>query len=92
MDNIKCEDAWEDADYECELSSSIECIICDKYFSDAIALRKVHETLKCKLCSKICKTKSGLENHMKWHLNEKPHKCEICSFAFGRTESLRKHM
>ena len=39
---------------------------------------------KCTECEYACGTKTNLEHHMKSaHLDEKPHKCELCGDALG---------
>ena len=36
----------------------------------------------CENCGKVFSTKRGLRNHLKYHSDERPYKCDICGASF----------
>lgn len=45
----------------------------------------------CPYCGKSFTKKSGLDLHIRIHLNEKPYQCEFCEKKFSDSSSLRSH-
>ena len=36
----------------------------------------------CEYCGKVFSTRIGLRNHLKYHSDERPYKCNICGASF----------
>ena len=36
----------------------------------------------CEYCGKVFSTRRGLRNHLKYHSDERPYKCDICGASF----------
>lgn len=45
----------------------------------------------CPYCGKSFTKKSGLDLHIRIHLNDKPYQCEFCTKKFSDSSSLRSH-
>jgi len=48
--------------------------------------------ISCSMCSKKFKAKWVLNQHLKRHTNEKPHKCNICGKEFATSSELNRHI
>ncbi|XP_053102250.1 zinc finger protein 335 isoform X2 [Hemicordylus capensis] len=47
---------------------------------------------KCEFCDHVCEDKKLLLNHQLLHLNDKPFRCSVCSYATVREDFLLSHM
>ncbi|XP_066480858.1 zinc finger protein 335 [Tiliqua scincoides] len=47
---------------------------------------------KCEFCDHVCEDKKLLLNHQLLHLNDKPYRCSLCSYATIREDFLLSHM
>ncbi|XP_054835402.1 zinc finger protein 335 isoform X3 [Eublepharis macularius] len=54
----------------------------------AVATRR----FKCEFCDHICEDKKLLLNHQLLHINDKPFRCSLCSYATVREDFLLSHM
>ncbi|XP_015271992.1 PREDICTED: zinc finger protein 335 [Gekko japonicus] len=54
----------------------------------AIANRR----FKCEFCDHVCEDKKLLLNHQLLHINDKPFRCGLCSYATVREDFLLSHM
>ena len=52
---------------------------------------RVQSLLECTVCPQTCTSAAGLEEHMRTHTGEKPHKCELCPYKCARSSSLTIH-
>ncbi|XP_053688343.1 zinc finger and BTB domain-containing protein 49-like isoform X2 [Sabethes cyaneus] len=60
-------------------------------------IRNMHSSeprcFPCTLCEKQLSSSGGLNTHVRTvHHGSKPHVCPFCSFAFGRTDHLKRHI
>ncbi|ELU18130.1 hypothetical protein CAPTEDRAFT_150759 [Capitella teleta] len=77
-------------------SKCFQCSHCNKQFSSERILRdhlRHHvNSYKCPLCEMTCPTPSGLRHHIHYrHANERPFKCNMCSYSGKRLRDLRLH-
>lgn len=54
--------------------------------------KKVHSYLKCKVCGQSCQNRQQLKmHHMRYHPQEKPFECNICTSTFKSSFLLAQH-
>ena len=52
----------------------------------------VERKFNCRFCDHNSVNMNALEAHLRTHLKEKPHKCQICEKEFSESHSLKGHM
>ena len=80
--------------YQCEI-----CYICGESFPSMKLLGfhfKDHEkdvpcSVQCEICCKGFTAKTVLEDHMNWHNNLKPYKCQLCPNSYQNQSNLIAH-
>lgn len=84
-----------------KLSSSHQCVICEKRFTNIIALRK-HQQLAhdsqtsmpwvCGICKRGYRKRTDMDNHMKSHEPKgRPYECNECWVRFPEFKQLAMH-
>ena len=58
---------------------------------DSCPDHRVLPFLRCTKCPQTCTSAYKLEEHMRTHTGEKPHKCELCSVKFAQNSHLTQH-
>ncbi|XP_023303236.2 zinc finger protein 383-like [Lucilia cuprina] len=54
--------------------------------------KKMHSYLKCKICGQSCQNRQQLKmHHMRFHPQEKPFECDICTSTFKSSFLLAQH-
>ena len=89
----------ESSSKEANLNIQNICIICNKYFSSKIYLKRHVTTVhdegkqhKCNVCSTIFGQKGALKIHFTTiHSDIKAYKCESCEKRFSRKNHLKTH-
>lgn len=47
---------------------------------------------KCEFCDHVCEDKKLLLNHQLLHINDRPYRCSLCSYATIREDFLLSHV
>lgn len=83
--------------YEDIIKEEMECPNCMMEFSTVEDLHShisdCHTALRCDICFRQLKSKSGLDRHIKSHFKpEKQFECEICSAKIAKRTEFKKHL
>jgi len=77
------------------INAEFQCTKCKRYLMSEFSLKK-HvrkcEFTPCPVCGKEFKNRWKLKNHMKGHVQEKPHVCDECGKDFMHRTSLTEHI
>ncbi|XP_041369061.1 zinc finger protein 37 homolog [Gigantopelta aegis] len=77
-----------------------QCDLCDKSYLTGTHLKAhkqaIHHSgdkhkFTCNVCNKEFNYNNSLKTHMMIHLNERPHKCSMCSKGFVTRQALKAH-
>lgn len=83
---------------------NFECVVCHKKFIRKINFQESREKSKtppptvkfklgiygCNVCEKHFRSRSGLTNHLKVHINDTV--CSFCGKSFGSKEEIKRHL
>lgn len=56
------------------------------------SLRLASQPFKCAVCGDVLSGAAAHEAHVKSHVNRKPFACSLCTKAYSRADTLKKHM
>ena len=79
-------------------SGHMKCNICNKWFTEAIALSRhmeVHSTdrpFACPICGWRFKQINNMKRHMLTHSGAKPYSCDFCDKSYTDNYSLKQHV
>ncbi|KAK7505835.1 hypothetical protein BaRGS_00003106, partial [Batillaria attramentaria] len=76
--------------------NQLQCEKCDFASSSQKLMRehlKKHTSgQKCPVCKYICSTTASLRNHLRVHSDERPYRCDFCSYSAKQQGNVKAHM